>query len=168
MTVTNLQKDFVISRTFDAPRDLIWKVHTDCTHIKHWWGPKGFKTTYCKIDPKAGGLFHYCLEAPNGSEMWGKFKFREVVPQEKLVYIMSFSDKDLGTTRHPLSATWPLEMHTVVTFEETGGKTKMTVTWSAHNATKEEQDTFDSSFDGMKQGWTGTIEQLEAYLATLR
>jgi uncharacterized protein YndB with AHSA1/START domain len=61
---------------------------------------------------------------------------------------------------------WPLQMHSTFTFEELpGGKTKFTVRWAAHNATPEEQEVFDASHQSMNQGWSGTLEQLEAYLA---
>lgn len=61
---------------------------------------------------------------------------------------------------------WPLEMHSTFTFEEMpGGKTKFTVRWTTHNATEEEQKTFEAGRDSMRMGWTGTMEQFEAYLA---
>ena len=98
--------------------------------------------------------------------MWGKFVYREIVPPARMVLINSFSDEAGGTTRHPLHMSWPLEMLSVFTFEEQpGGKTKLTIRWSPHNATEDEQKTFDAGHDGMRQGWGGTMEQLEAYLA---
>ena len=92
--------------------------------------------------------------------------YREIVPPERLVFINSFSDEKGGVTRHPLAPTWPLEMLSIFTFEELpGGKTKFTIRWSPHNATAEERKTFDAGHDSMTQGWSGTLEQLEAYLA---
>ena len=83
-----------------------------------------------------------------------------------MVFISSFSDEAGGTTRHPMAPTWPLEMLSTFTFEEQpGGKTKVTIRWSPHNATEEERKTFDAGHDSMRQGWSGTLEQLEAYLA---
>ena len=74
-----------------------------------------------------------------------------------------------GLTRHPMSATWPLELLSVFTFEEqSGGKTRFTIRWSTHNATAEEQKTFDAGHASMTQGWGGTMEQLEAYLKTAK
>lgn len=76
-----------------------------------------------------------------------------------------FSNEAGGTTRHPLSATWPLELLTSVTFEEQpGGKTKVTLVWSPLNATDEERQTFDAAHDSMRGGWGGTFERLETYL----
>src|SRR6185437_6048719 len=165
MTATG---DFVLSRTFDAPRDVVWKVFTDPEHMKNWWGPKGFTVIQQKMDFRPGGIYHYGMKAPNGAPMWGKFVYREIVPPEKLVLINSFSDEAGGITRHPMSPTWPLEMLSVFTFEDVpGGKTRFTVRWSAHEASEEERKTFDTSHDSMRQGWGGTMDQLAAYLATL-
>ena len=65
-----------------------------------------------------------------------------------------------------MAPTWPLEMYSVFTFEELpGGKTKFTVTWRPHNATAEEQATFDAGHDSMRGGWGGTMDQFAVYLA---
>jgi uncharacterized protein YndB with AHSA1/START domain len=159
-------KDFVISRVLDAPRELVWKCFTDPEHMKGWWGPKGFTVIHSKMDLRPGGIYHYGMKAPNGAAVWGKFLFREIVPPERMVFVNSFSDEQGGTTRHPGHERWPLEMLSTFTFEELpGGKTKFTVRWVTHNASAEEQKTFDTMHDGMTQGWSGTMEQLEAYLA---
>ncbi|HXC64427.1 MAG TPA: SRPBCC domain-containing protein, partial [bacterium] len=86
----------------------------------------------------------------------------------KLVYIQSFSDKDGGITRHPLSATWPLEMLATTAFEDLGpGKTKMTVTWMPYNADAAAIATFDGARPSMHQGFEGMFVSLEKYLAAL-
>jgi uncharacterized protein YndB with AHSA1/START domain len=97
--------------------------------------------------------------------MWGKFVYREIAAPGRIVLVNSFSDEDGGLTRHPFAPTWPLEMLSTATFIEQEGKTKLTVEWSPLNPTDEERKTFEGSHDGMKQGWTGTFEQLEAFLA---
>ena len=166
-TATN--PDFVISRVLDAPRDLVWKVFTDPAHMRHWWGPKGFTVAVSKMDLRPGGTYHYCLKSPDGSPMWGKFVFREIAAPERMVFISSFSDEAGGTTRHPMAPTWPLEMLSTFAFEEQpGGKTKLTIRWAPYNATEEERKTFDAGRGSMQQGWSGTLEQLEAYLAKAR
>jgi uncharacterized protein YndB with AHSA1/START domain len=97
--------------------------------------------------------------------MWGKFVYREIVPPQKLVVVSSFSDEDGGVTRHPLHATWPLEMLTTTTLVEREGKTILTIEWVPINATEEELKTFDAMRDSMTQGWAGTFAQLDGYLA---
>ena len=157
---------FVISRRFDAPRDKVWKAWTEVERLKQWWGPKGFVVTHCKGDLRPGGMMHYCLRTPDGNEMWGKFVYREIVKPERLVWINSFSDKDGGTTVHPMSPAWPREMLSTALFEEQGGKTRLTVRWvPVDSSTQIERKTFEEGRDSMKQGWTGTFEQFAAYLA---
>ena len=159
-------REFVISRVFDAPRDLVWKCFTDPEHMKQWWGPKGASIVQSKIDLRPGGTYHYAMKVAEGPVMWGKMLYREIVPKEKLVFINSFSDEKGGVARHPMAPTWPLEMLSTFTFdEEPGGKTKVTIRWAAYNASEEERKTFDTSHDSMRMGWGGTMEQLAAYLA---
>lgn len=160
-------KEFVIERLLDAPRDLVWQVFTERDHLMHWWGPKGFKMIVGKLDLKPGGIFLYGMEAPDGSEMWGKWVFREIVKPERLVFVSSFSDKEGGMTRHPMAPTWPIQMLGTMTLADQGGKTLLVNRVVALNATDDERTTFEGGFDSMKQGFGGTWDQLAAYLATL-
>ena len=156
---------FVISRTFDAPRDLVWKAWTERDRLMQWFGPKGFTMPVATLDFRPGGVFHYCLRSPDGHQMWGKFVYREIVPPERIVLVNSFSDEKGGVTRHPLSPTWPLEMLSTTTFEERDGRTTVTIRCEPLNATEAERNTFDAGRDGMRMGWTGTFDQLAEYLA---
>ncbi len=159
---------FVISRTFDAPRDLVWKAFTDPERLKQWWGPKGFPVTRAAMDLRPGGTYHYALQVPDGSLMWGKFIYREVTKPERLVFINGFSDETGALVRNPYVPSWPMEVLTVFDFTEQGGRTTFTLRWTPLGATAEEREMFESSFEGMTTGWEGTLEQLEAHLATVR
>ena len=88
----NKTEDFVMSRAFDAPRDLVFEVWTDPKHLAQWWGPKGFSVSNLTNDPRPGGIMHYRMQPPSGDIWWGKFVYREVVPNERLVFINSFAD----------------------------------------------------------------------------
>ncbi len=155
---------FVISRVFDAPRDRVWQAWTEAERLKQWFAPRGFKTTYNKLDLRTGGMYHYCLRMPDGKDMWGKWAIREVRKPEKLVFVVSFSDEKGGITRHPMSPNWPREMLSTVEFEEQGAKTRVTVRWVPLNETDLERKTFEDGRDGMKQGWGGTLDHLVEYL----
>jgi uncharacterized protein YndB with AHSA1/START domain len=162
-------KEFVISRVLDAPRDLVWKCFTDVEHMEKWWGPKGVTIVKAEMDLRPGGTYHYAMKTPDGSVMWGKFVFREIKAPERLHFVNSFSDEAGGVTRHPLAPSWPLQMISTFTFEEVeGGKTKFTVRWSPLEATPQEQKTFDEGHASMTGGWSGTMDQLAAYLATAK
>jgi uncharacterized protein YndB with AHSA1/START domain len=158
--------DFVISRVFDAPRAIVWRAFTEPERMKQWWGPKGFTVIVSDMNLRVGGTYHYCMKAPNDAVMWGKFTYYEIAPPERLIFINSFSDEKGGVTRHPGNEKWPLQMLSTFTFEDMpNDKTKFTVRWAPHDAIAEEQKTFDASLDSMTQGWSGTLDQLEAYLA---
>jgi uncharacterized protein YndB with AHSA1/START domain len=159
-------KDFVISRVFDAPRTLVWKCFTEPERMSQWWGAQGATVIKSKMDLRVGGTYHYGMQPPQGPMMWGKQVYREIVPPEKLVFINSFADEHGQVARHPLAPTWPLELMSVLTFEELpGGKTRLTIRWSPYNANAEEQKTFDAGHDSMRNGWGGTLDKLAAYLA---
>ena len=156
---------FVISRTFKASRERLWKAFTEVEQMKQWFGPKGFTTKQAKLDFRPGGIYHYCLVAPDGMEMWGKFVYREIVPPSRIVFVNSFSDAEGGLTRHPMAPDWPSQMLTTITFTEEGDRTRFSVEWLPIEPSEAEWRTFDEGRDSMKQGWTGTFEQLEDYLA---
>lgn len=161
-----LSKPFIISREFNVPRDLLWKVWTEREHFGQWFGPKGLKVTIAAFDLRPGGMIHYGMITPDGKEIWGKAVYREIVPPEKLVWINSFSDQNAGITRHPLTNDrWPLKMLTVVTFAEKAGRTTVTVNWLPYESDADERRVFDNNHPSMTMGWSGTFEQLSAYLA---
>lgn len=161
-------QEFVISRDFDAPRELVFKMFSDVEHTRKWWSPKGFTAIDSKMDFRVGGVHHYGLRMPDGKEIWGKQIYREITPPSRIVLVNSFADRDGNTTRHPLAPVWPLEMLTTFTFEDIGdNKTRFTVTWLPINAGDAEVAAFDDGRDSMRGGWTGTLDQLEAYLGKL-
>ena len=160
-------KPFEISRVVDVPRDRVWQAWTELEQFKQWFGPKGFAMAYSKLDLRPGGMLHYRLEGPGGVQVWGKALYKEIAKPERLVWINSFSDKDGGTTVHPMNPAWPREMHTTVTFEAQGAKkTKITVRWlPVEGASEAELKTFNEGRASMNQGWSGTFEQFTGYLA---
>lgn len=158
-------KEFVISRTYDVPRDFMFKMWTEPQHMQRWWGPKGVTVIHSQMDQRPGGIYHYGMQTSDGHEMWGIFVFREIVKPERLVFINSFSDKKGGITRHPMSPTWPLEMLSTITFTEQGGKTTVTVSWLPLKPSGEERRTFEGGFESMQKGWGGTFDRLSEYLA---
>ncbi|MEF3306587.1 SRPBCC family protein [Paenibacillus sp. GYB003] len=156
----------VLTRVFDAPRELVFKVWTDPEHFGKWWGPKGFSLDVVKMDVRPGGMFLGCQKSPDGSQvMWGKFVYREVAAPEKLVYVQSFSDEQGNTIRAPFNPNWPLEIINILTLEETGNKTTLTLQGGPLNPTAEEQAAFDGMAPMVKQGFGGTFDQLADYLA---
>ena len=154
-----------LTRVFDAPRELVWKAWTEAERLAHWWGPKGMDVQVRSFDLRPGGVFHYSMRTTNGQEWWGKFVYREISPPERLVFVVSFADSDGTTLRAPFSDEWPLEVHSTVTLEERDGKTTLTLRGIPINANEAEHAAFVGMFESMQQGWGGTLDQLETYLA---
>jgi uncharacterized protein YndB with AHSA1/START domain len=159
--------ELVITRTFRAPRALIWQAFTQAEHLNHWWGPQGAAIKTKTLDVRPGGIFHYSMTGADGKEMWGKFTYEEVDEPNKLVFINSFSDAEGGITKNPWMPTWPLQVHNTMTLEEKDGGTLLTIRGGPINASEEELKTFEGGRAGMQQGFAGTFEQLDAYLASL-
>ncbi|WML42984.1 SRPBCC domain-containing protein [Neobacillus sp. PS3-40] len=162
---TNMdQFELVITHTFDAKQELVFKAWTTSEDLKQWWGPKGFTMSISKSDLRPGGVFHYSQKSPDGHEMWGKLLFREIVAPTKLVFINSFSDEEGNTIHAPFSPTWPLEILNTLTFIEHEGKTTLTMRGVPLNGTDAENKTFKAAHEGIQQGVSGTFGQLADYL----
>ncbi|WP_339294251.1 SRPBCC domain-containing protein [Paenibacillus sp. FSL W7-1279] len=159
------KQGLLLSRVFNAPRELVFKVWTDPEHFGKWWGPQGYSLEVITMDVRPGGMFLGCQKSPDGNQtMWGKFVYQEVIVPEKLVFIQSFSDEEGNTIRAPFNANWPLEIMNIITLEEIDGKTTLTMQGGPVNATAEEQAAFDGMAPMVKQGFGGTFDQLAQYL----
>jgi uncharacterized protein YndB with AHSA1/START domain len=92
-STVNETERMVVTRIFDAPRELVWKAWTDPKYVMQWWGPKGFTAPVCQMDFRVGGKLLVCMKAPDGQECgWNAVEYHEIVPQEKIVSSMYFSD----------------------------------------------------------------------------
>ena len=158
-------REFVISRTFDAPRALVFQAFAEAERLAQWWGPRGFEIHVSKLEFRPGGVFHYRMAGPNGHEMWGRLLYREIVPPERIVFVNSFSDPDGNLARGPFSPTPPREILLTVSLEERDARTTLTLRGVPINATAEERATFESMLDSMQQGFGSALDQLAAHLA---
>lgn len=157
-------KPFVITRTFDAPIDRVWRAWTEPERMAQWWGPRGATTTMKAFELRPGGVWHCMLQMPGQPPMWGKYVFREVTPNHRLVFVVAFADEAGNLRKHPMSPDWPLEILSTVEFAGAGGKTSVTVTWRPINATEVERKTFADGAESMRGGWTGTLDRFESYI----
>ena len=164
----HLSAPFVLTRSFDAPRELVFAAFTTLEHLQAWMSPQGFQSVGGTLDLRPGGTYHYGMRVAGGPTMWGKWAFREIVAPERLVTVVQFSDQAGGLTRHPMALTWPLLTLSTTTFTEQGGKTLLTLKWQALNASRDEEKTFDTSHAGMQMGWGGTMDQLAAHLVKMQ
>lgn len=158
--------EFVISRSFAAPRERVWAAWTTPEQLLQWMGPKGTTGAVLSADVRVGGLLHYRMDVPGGHVMWGRVAYRDITAPSFLSYIQSFSDEEGGIARAPFfDGRWPLEMLTTVTLEEDGEGTLLTLRWSPINAEADEVANFVSNIPSMNGGWGGSFDQLAQFLA---
>lgn len=79
-------REILLTRTFDAPRELVWTAMTDPKHVVHWWGPRGFTTSIEEMDVRPGGSWKHTMRGPDGTNYPNHSIFREVVKPERIVY----------------------------------------------------------------------------------
>ena len=163
------EAELVIVRDLAASPAAVWKAWTEAEALAQWWGPKGFTMGVVRLDLRPGGTFLYSMtgagSGPMSGEMWGKFVYSEVTPTERLAYVVSFTDADGNPMRHPLSATWPLEVYNLLTFEATESGTRLTLRGRPVRASAEDRATFAAAKVNVQQGFAGTFAQLVEYLA---
>jgi len=160
-TTNAVEQKIVITRVFDAARDLVFKAWTEPERVMRWWGPNGFTAPFCKIDLRPGGVFHNCMRSPEGQDFWSKGVYREVVEPERIVCTDSFSDEAgnlVPPTRYGMSADWPAEALITVTFAEHDVKTKFTLQHAVGSAPASERNM-------CQQGWTESFDRLAESLA---
>lgn len=161
---TTATAEFSISRSFKAPRAQIWQAWTSRESLSRWWGPKGWDLHVAQFDFRVGGVFHYSM-AQGGQTMWGRFVYREIAAPERLAFISSFSNEAGDVTRAPFSTNWPLEVLNVLTLSEIADGTRVNLRAGPINATADELEFFEGMRDSMRQGFTGTFDNLDALLA---
>lgn len=152
-------RELVITRVFDALRELVWKAWTEPERFMRWWGPKVFTSPRCEIDLRVGGRYLWCMRWPDGRNNYTTGEYLEIVPFERLVYTDFFADADgnvVPATHYGLGADFPTETRVTVTFEEREGKTTMTLTHAGLPA--------GEMSDMTSQGWNESFDKLAASL----
>jgi uncharacterized protein YndB with AHSA1/START domain len=159
----NETQRMVVTRIFDAPRELVWKAWTEPKYVMQWWGPKGFTAPVCKIDFRVGGKFLFCMRTPDGYEGWNGGEYHEIVPHEKIVFSMYFADSK-GNRIEPehdgVQHEAIEDVHDMVLFEDMGnGKTKLTYIGN---------ETMQNAIEtGQLEGWKETLDKVAAVVAGL-
>ena len=150
---TTPDREIVITRMLDAPRELVFRVWTDPKHLPHWYGPNGFTITIHEMNVTPGGEWRLVMHGPDGRDYRNRIVFEEVVPPERLVY------------RHlPEPGTEPVTHRTIVTFTERGRKTELTLRLVFEsNAVRDQVIKTYGALEGGKQ----TVGRLADYLAQL-
>jgi uncharacterized protein YndB with AHSA1/START domain len=150
--VENADREIVITREFNAPRELVWEAMTDPRHVIHWWGPRGFSTTVEEMDFRVGGVWKQVMHGPDGANYPNKSVFKEIVKPERIVY--AHGGRREGGPGTSFVSTW--------TFGAVGaGKTKVTIRMVFPS--EADRDFVVKEF-GAIEGGKQTLERLSEYL----
>ena len=150
--------ELIVTRTFDAPRKLVFAAYSSCEHIQNWYGSRSCLIVECTMDFRVGGFWHYCLRDPlTGDESWSKAVYQEIVEPELIAYSSAVADAEGN-----IDETMP-RMHSRVELSDVDGKTQLTL-----------RATFSSPSDlqqvlgmGVIPKFTEALKRLEEHLAAL-
>lgn len=157
---------FVMERDFNAPRDLVWQTWTQAQHLAHWYGP-GVETVIHELDVTPGGVWLNEMKMGERSG-YQRSEYTEVSPPDRLVMLMSTTDENWQPTSNPMMPDWPATLLTVVTFEDLGGRTRLRLEWSPHEASAAEIACFANAVENLGKGWGAGMDLLEQLLAELQ
>lgn len=144
-------REIIISRLVDAPKERVWEASTDPSKLVKWWGPEGFTNTFHSIEVKEGGIWDFVMHGPDGTDYHDKIVFDELVKSERISYTHSGLDSENFA-----------KFHTVFTFEEVGGKTKITLKMTFATAEEKEKQV---KIVGAIEGGNSTLKKLADFLA---
>ena len=129
--------ELVITRCFDAPREMVFRAWSDPKQLSHWFAPHGCTLELVHLDVRPGGTFHFCIRSPQGHECWTVGEYHEVVPPERLSYTIAIADRNgqrMAPTAVGMDPDWPAETLVTVSFEEEGRKTLLTLRQAVNEA----------------------------------
>jgi uncharacterized protein YndB with AHSA1/START domain len=155
-------KEVLITRVFNAPRDLVFRAWSESESLKRWYAPQGCSITACTVDFRPGGRFLTCIRTPDGMDCWCAGVYREIVRPERIVCSMHMADEG-GNFVEPAKShlaqypDWPREMVLTLTFEDLGAKTKLTL----HQTVSEEL----AKRTGAYPSWLSMFDRLDRELA---
>jgi uncharacterized protein YndB with AHSA1/START domain len=153
LTVTTpSEREIVMTRVFDAPRELVFEAHSSCEHMSNWWGPRGYEIVGCEVDFRPGGAWRIVHRGPDGEEYAFRGEYREIVRPERIVWTFEFEGMPGNVSVETM------------TLEESNGKTTFTGT-SVFDTVEQRDGMLES---GMESGAVETMDRLEEYLQVLK
>lgn len=144
-------KELTITRTFNAPRELVWEAWTNQKHIEQWWGPKGFTNPVCEWNAKTGGKIYIEMKAPDGVRYPMDGVFREIIENEKIVFTSAALDK---------KGEHLFEVLNTINFIDEGDKTKLVLHFIFSNIKPEGL----KHIGGAEFGWNMSLDKLAILL----
>ena len=144
-------REIVITRLLDAPRELAFQAWTEPQHVAQWWGPNGFTNTIHEMDVRPGGVWRFIMHGPNGVDYPNKAVFIEVKEPERLIFT------------HGSGAEDDPDFEVTATFVDEGGKTRLTL--RQLYTTAAQRDNVASEYHAVEMG-NQTFDRFARYLAT--
>lgn len=158
LTTERTENIMIVRRTFDAPRELVFDVHTDCNHLKKWYGGEQWPLVKCEMNFMIGGIWKYCFSDPDGGEMCAKAEYRVIKRPEKITYFEHFLD-DNGD----MNSNFPAGLITY-DFIDKNGNTEIINRWEYPS----EKDMDWMVENGAVEGLTEIWHRLEKYLSIVQ
>jgi uncharacterized protein YndB with AHSA1/START domain len=141
--------EIVMTREFDAPRDLVFEAHTSCEHMSQWWGPRRYEVAECDIDFREGGKWRMVHRGSEGQEFGFHGEYREIVRPERITWTFEFE----GAPGHVAVET--------VTLQERDGITKLTARSVADTVEARDAALKSGMVDGARETWERLAEHVE-------
>ncbi len=166
---TNLEtaeRQYLLKREFDAPRNLVYAAWTDPRHLARWWGPHGMTNPVCQVDLRPGGAYRIEMLSSDGKRYPLKGVIEEIVPARRLVMTMDTEEhppewhRELDAHRRGVGAGKSPRVVTTVLFDEESGRTRITMKQVFESDT--DRDAFLAM--GSVDGWSQSFERLDALL----
>ena len=151
---TPSEREIVMTREFDAPRELVFEAHTKCEHLNKWWGPRKYSFELCEMDFRPGGKYRFVHRGPEGIEEHGfRGEYREIVPPEKIAWTFEWE----GMPGH-------ISLDTLTLEDLGGGRTKLV----SHSRFDSKEDRDGMLQSGMEEGAGETYDRLAEFVQTLK
>jgi len=149
VAAAKVEWELVITRVFDAPRELVFKAWSEPERVMQWLGPKGFTALEFEMNPRPGGGWHARMRSPDGAVYANRGIVHEVVEPDRLVFGFAWEDESVG---------FGSETRVTISFAEVGGKTEMTFSQTGFASAEDR--------DGHREGWSESFDKLAEYLAS--
>ena len=144
----NNPKELVITRLFDAPRELVFKAWTEPERVAQWWGPHGFTSPICELDVRPGGAMLIHMRGPDGDVYPMRGVFHEIIPPERLVFTTRTLEDEAGNPQ--------LEVLHTITLTDLDRKTRLTLKARVVKSAPEAV----GLLAGMEEGWIQGLDRL--------
>lgn len=145
---------FVIERVVGAPRDLVWEAWTSPEHFAQWFGPRETVVTVLEMDARPGGILRFRHHHADGIDVWAKCVYDEVVKPKRLAFTVYFTDETGEVVDRP---GFPQGSRVTATFDESEGKTRVTVRYTGMIEDQGESDGMMETLDRLAEHLSGAV-----------